>query len=147
VQLTLPQLHWCSTHDRARRLAGERLLRRLTRCYARQNNPVLRRPVESKQYASELFQKKLKAYGMIFSMSRKGNCWDNAPTESFFNSLKNERVQGMRYATRAEATADLFDYIEVFYNRSRRHSMVGYKSPIQFLQHWITTQHEPKLAA
>jgi putative transposase len=99
------------------------------------------------QYASQVFQDKLTEYGMVCSMSRKGNCWDNAPTESFFNSLKNERVHGTRYTTREEARADLFDYIEVFYNRSRRHSTLGYKSPIQFLQHWITTQHEPKLAA
>ena len=84
---------------------------------------------------------------MVCSMSRKGNCWDNAPTESFFNSLKNERVHGQRYATRAEAIADLFDYLEAFYNRSRRHSTLGYKSPTQFLQDWIKTQHEPKLAA
>jgi putative transposase len=99
------------------------------------------------QYASQVFQGKLTDYGMVCSMSRKGNCWDNAPTESFFNSLKNERVFGTRYVTRDEARADLFDYIEVFYNRSRRHSTLGYKSPVQFLQHWITTQHEPKLAA
>jgi putative transposase len=99
------------------------------------------------QYASQVFQDKLTDYGMVCSMSRKGNCWDNAPTESFFNSLKNERVFGTRYVTRDEARADLFDYIEVFYNRSRRHSTLGYKSPAQFLQHWITTQHEPKLAA
>ena len=59
---------------------------------------------------------------MTCSMSRKGNCWDNAPTESFFNSLKNERVHATRYATRAAAMADLFNYIEMFYNRSRRHS-------------------------
>ena len=64
---------------------------------------------------------------MTCSMSRKGNCWDNAPTESFFNSLKNERVHGTRYATHDEARADLFDYIEVFYNRSRRHSTLGYR--------------------
>ena len=56
----------------------------------------------------------LTEYGMTCSMSRKGNCWDNAPTESFFNSLKNERVHGTRYATRDEAIADLFDYIEPF---------------------------------
>jgi putative transposase len=99
------------------------------------------------QYASELFQKKLTAYGMTCSMSRKGNCWDNAPTESFFNSLKNERVHCARYASRAEATADLFDYIEVFYNRSRRHSTLGYKSPTQFLNDWIETQPERNLAA
>ena len=84
---------------------------------------------------------------MIRSMSRKGNCRDNAPTEGFFNSLKNERVHGTRYAMRNEAIADLFDYIEVFYNRSRRHSTLGYESPAQFLQNWITTQHEQKMAA
>lgn len=99
------------------------------------------------QYASHAFQDKLAQYGMICSMSRKGNCWDNAPTESFFNSLKNERVHGTRYATRAAATADLFDYIEAFYNRSRRHSTLGYRSPIRFLQDWIKTQHEQKMAA
>ena len=86
-------------------------------------------------------------YGMVCSMSRKGNCWDNAPAESFFNSLKNERVHGTRYATRAAARADMFDYIEVFYNRSRRHSTLGYKSPTQFLHDWITTQHERNMAA
>lgn len=99
------------------------------------------------QYASHAFQNTLAQYGMICSMSRKGNCWDNAPTESFFNSLKNERVHGTRYVTRVAATADLFDYIEVFYNRSRRHSTLGYKSPIRFLQDWIKTQHEQKMAA
>ena len=99
------------------------------------------------QYASHAFQGKLTQYGMTCSMSRKGNCWDNAPTESFFNSLKNERVHGTRYTTRADATADLFDYIEVFYNRSRRHSTLGYRSPVQFLQDWIRTQHERKIAA
>jgi putative transposase len=99
------------------------------------------------QYASHAFQRKLAAYGMTCSMSRKGNCWDNAPTESFFNSLKNERVHGTRYATRADAVADLFDYIEVFYNRSRRHSTLGYHSPVQFLQDWVTKQHERKIAA
>jgi len=99
------------------------------------------------QYASEAFRGKLADYGMICSMSRKGNCWDNAPTESFFNSLKNERVHGTRYPTREEAIADLFDYIEVFYNRSRRHSTLGYHSPVQFLQDWITNQHERKMAA
>ena len=99
------------------------------------------------QYASAAFQAKLAEYRMVCSMSRKGNCWDNAPTESFFNSLKNERVHGQRYATRAEAIADLFDYLEAFYNRSRRHSTLGYKSPTQFLQDWVKTQHEPKLAA
>lgn len=99
------------------------------------------------QYASHAFQARLAEYGMVCSMSRKGDCWDNAPSESFFNSLKNERVHGTRYATREAAMADLFDYIEVFYNRRRRHSTLKGKSPIQFLQHWVSTQHERNLAA
>lgn len=98
------------------------------------------------QYASGAFQARLKEYGMQCSMSRKGNCWDNAPSESFFNSLKNERVHGTRYGTRAAARADLFDYIEPFYNRKRRHSTLGYASPEKFLENWLSTQHG-KLAA
>ena len=99
------------------------------------------------QYASVAMRDKLKAYGMECSMSRKGNCWDNAPTESFFNSLKNERVHGVRYATRGQAIADLFEYIEVFYNRSRRHSTLGYRSPVKFLQDWIRAQQGQNMAA
>jgi putative transposase len=99
------------------------------------------------QYASLAFQARLAEYGMRCSMSRKGNCWDNAPTESFFNSLKNERVHGTRYATREEAIHDLFEYIEVFYNRSRRHSTLQSKSPVQFLQDWINAQPGQNLAA
>lgn len=99
------------------------------------------------QYASHAFQARLKEYEMICSMSRKGNCWDNAPSESFFNSLKNERVHGTRYCRRAEAIADIFDYIEPFYNRKRLHSTLGYASPAKFLEDWISTQHEQQLAA
>lgn len=90
------------------------------------------------QYASQAMTARLAEFGMVASMSRKGNCWDNAPTESFFNSLKNERVHGATYPTRAHAQADLFDYIEVFYNRKRRHSTLGYCSPVQFLENWIS---------
>ena len=99
------------------------------------------------QYASHAFQARLEEYGMVCSMSRKGNCWDNAPSESFFNSLKNERVHGTRYSTRPDAEADLFDYIEPFYNRRRQHSTLGYASPMKFLEDWINTQHEQELAA
>ena len=106
---------------------------------------VLHHSDRGSQYASRAFQDKLAEYGMACSMSRKGNCWDNAPTESWFNSFKNERVHGTRYATRAEATADAFEYIEVFYNRKRRHSTLGYKSPTQFMDEWISTQHARKL--
>jgi len=85
---------------------------------------------------------------MTASMSRKGDCWDNAPTESVFNSMKNERVHGKTYATRADAQADLFEYIEVFYNRSRRHSTLGYRSPVRFLENWVSEHAaQPSLAA
>ena len=80
------------------------------------------------QYASHAFQRELEKYGMICSMSRKGYFWDNAPTESWFNSFKNERVHGLRYETRAEMTATSFEYIEVLYNRKRQHSSLVYKS-------------------
>ena len=98
------------------------------------------------QYASHAFQAKLKQWGMVCSMSRKANCWDNAVAESFFNSLKNERVHARRYLTRAQAQADLFDYIEMFYNRSRRHSALGGKSPAWAYQAWLQ-RHQAQLAA
>ena len=84
------------------------------------------------QYASEAYQQLLRAENITCSMSRKGNCWDNAMMESFFATLKKERVHQQRYATRAEARASVFDYIEIFYNRQRRHSALGYVSPAEF---------------
>ncbi len=98
-------------------------------------------------YASMAYQGKLAEFGMTCSMSRKGNCWDNSPTESWFNSFKNERYHGVRYATQAEVKAASFEYIEVFYNRKRQHSTLGYKSPIQFLKRWISEQNQEKQAA
>jgi len=73
--------------------------------------------------------------------------WDNAPTESWFNSFKNERVHGWRFATREDMTATAFEYIEVFYNRKRLHSTLGYKSPTLFLQDWLTAQQMEKRVA
>jgi len=99
------------------------------------------------QYCSHEFQKQLAEYGMLSSMSRKGNCWDNAPSESFFNSLKNERVHGERYETRAAARADVFDYVEVFYNRVRRHSALGGISPVSQYEIWLQQQSEKQQAA
>ena len=93
------------------------------------------------QYACAAFQQKLAGYGMRCSMSRKGNCWDNAVAESFFNSLKNERVHGVRYRSRDEARADVFQYIEGFYNRVRRHSTLGQISPAQFMQRWLEQEN------
>lgn len=84
------------------------------------------------QYCSKEFQDLLKAYGMISSMSRKANCWDNAVAESFFGSLKTERVFFSNYKTREDARRDVTDYIEMFYNSKRRHSHLGYLSPREF---------------
>ncbi len=96
------------------------------------------------QYASQAFQEKRKAYGMVCSMSRKGNCWDNAPTENWFNSFKNERVHGLRYDTRVSDDGGV-KYIEVFYSRTWRHSILGYPSPMQFLDNRHPAQHEENL--
>ncbi len=82
------------------------------------------------QYASAEYRKVVQSAGFQASMSRKGDCYDNAPMESFFHTLKTELVHHRKYATRAEATRDIFAYIEGFYNRTRRHSAIGYISPI-----------------
>lgn len=84
------------------------------------------------QYASEHYQRVLAENGITCSMSRRANCWDNAPMESFFATLKKELVHDEDYATRREARASLFEFIEIFYNRTRRHSALGYKSPIEY---------------
>jgi putative transposase len=84
------------------------------------------------QYAATRYQRLLDEYSITASMSRKGNCWDNACVESFFGTLKRELVYHRRYATREEATQDIFEYIEVFYNRKRRHSTLGYDSPAEY---------------
>ena len=87
-----------------------------------------------RQYASYVYQELLKEYGMTASMSRKGNCYDNAYMESFFGTLKAELVHGEQYCSRLEARLSIFEYVEVFYNRIRKHSALGYKSPVQYEQ-------------
>ena len=84
------------------------------------------------QYASEHYQRLLDKHGITCSMSGVAQCWDNAPVESFFASLKRELVHHERYTTRAEAKASIFEYIEAFYNRVRLHSSLGYLSPEAF---------------
>jgi transposase InsO family protein len=84
------------------------------------------------QYAAYEYQRQLQKSEITPSMSRKGDCWDNAPMESFFSTLKRERVHRRRYWTRREAAADLRDYIDQFYNRVRRHSQLGGLSPMRF---------------
>ncbi len=93
---------------------------------------VLRRSVEFTQYTSEHFQTLLKEQGITCSMSRAGEVWDNSAMESFFSSLKTERTARKVYLSREQARADVFDYIERFYNPTRRHSTLGYVSPIEF---------------
>ena len=87
---------------------------------------------QGSQYTSEQFQRLMADQGITCSMSRSGNCWDNAAMESFFSSLKTERIARKTYRTRDEAKADVFDYIERFYNPKRRHSTIGYMSPMDF---------------
>lgn len=84
------------------------------------------------QYCSREFRKVLKRYGIKQSMSRKGNCWDNAVAESFFSTLKKDLVFHEEFETRAEAVRKIFEYIEVFYNRERIHSVLDFKSPIEY---------------
>lgn len=86
------------------------------------------------QYAGEHYQRQLQAHGITCSMSRKGNCWDNAPTESFFATLTKELVHDEGYRTRAAAGPSLFESIEAFYDRQRRHSALGCQTPAQFAE-------------
>ena len=98
----------------------------------RPKNPVIVHSDQGSQYGSDDWVRFCKAHNLLPSMSRQGNCYDNAAAESFFSSLKRERVRRRIYATRQGARADLFDYIEVFYNRTRRHSHLGQVSPVEF---------------
>ena len=84
------------------------------------------------QYASDHYQRVLAGEGIVCSMSRRGDCWDNAPVESFFGRLKGEVAPGEMFATRDQARAELFEYLEVFYNRARRHSSLGFVSPAEY---------------
>jgi putative transposase len=89
-------------------------------------------PTGAAQYTSEQFQRLMADNGVVCSMSRSGNVWDNAAMESFFSSLKTERIGKKVYRTRDDARADVFDYVERFYNPVRRHSTIGYVSPVEF---------------
>ena len=87
---------------------------------------------QGKQYASDEIRNLLKQNKIIQSMSKKGNCYDNAVAESFFHTLKTEHINFEKYKTRMEAKLSLFDYIEIFYNRKRLHSSIGYKPPVEY---------------
>lgn len=118
---------------------GERMTRELAmdalKMAIRQRSPfegLMHHSDRGVQYASNDYQDLLRKHGMTCSMSRKGDCWDNAAMESFFGSLKTECTLHRRYHSRNEARRDVFHYIEIFYNHERLHSTLGYRSPAQF---------------
>ena len=92
------------------------------------------------QYCAHAYQKLLRQFGMRVSMSRKGNCWDNAPMESCWGSLKNELVHHRRFVTRDQARREITEYIEIFYNRVRKQARLGYLSPAAFSQNYYARQ-------
>jgi transposase InsO family protein len=95
------------------------------------------------QYASGDYRQLLDQHGIVCSMSRKANCWDNAVAESFFATLKTELVYQCAWVTRAEARGALFEYLEIFYNAQRRHSSLGYLSPVAFEQQYEQHRKTP----
>jgi putative transposase len=110
-------------------LCVDALVMALQRC--RSPDGLIHHSDRGVQYAAEPYRRVLERHGITQSMSRRGNCLDNAPMESFFASLKTERVHQARFRTRAEARAAVFDYVEVFYNRQRLHSALGYRTPAE----------------
>jgi len=98
------------------------------------------------QYASHDYRKALQAAGISCSMSRRGNCWDNAVAESFFGTLKTEFIHTQSFVNREDTKTAIVEWIEVFYNRQRIHSTLDYRSPIQFEQEYWASQQQPKAA-
>lgn len=121
---------WAMGEDLSRHVAIRALIMALGR--RRPRPGLIHHSDRGSQYASGDYQALLAQHGLVCSMSRKGDCYDNAAIESFFHTLKTEQVHHQDYETRAAARAELFDYIEVFYNRQRRHSYLGYRSPAEF---------------
>lgn len=121
---------WSMKPTLARELVLDALLMALWR--RKPQRPVLVHSDQGTQYGSDEWRRFCQTNGLEPSMSRRGNCWDNAVAESFFSSLKSERIRKRIYKTREMARADVFDYIEMFYNRTRRHSHLGGVSPEAF---------------
>jgi putative transposase len=124
---------WSMSERMKAQLVGDAL----TMAYWRRKPPagLIMHSDRGVQYAADEHRKLIAQYRMVQSMSCKGNCWDNAPMESFFKTLKVEWVDRMRYATRAQARLDLIDWIEGFYNAQRVHSSIEYQSPSSFEKH------------
>ena len=113
-------------------------LQALTMALGRRHPPqgLLHHSDRGSQYASADYRRALRAHGIVCSMSRRGNCWDNAVAESFFATLKVELAHEASWATRGQARGEVFEYIERFYNGQRRHSALGYLSPMTFERQW-----------
>jgi len=123
---------WSMQSTMTAQLASDAMLMAIWR--RRPSVQLLHHSDRGSQYSSDQFQQLLAEHGVVCSMSRSGNCWDNAAMESFFSTLKTERTSRKVYRTRDEARADVFDYIERFYNVRRRHSTLDYLSPLQYEQ-------------
>jgi len=121
---------WAMRDDMERQLCLDALTMGLNG--RRPGRGLLHHTDRGSQYASHDYRAVLDANGMVCSMSGKGDCWDNAVAESFFKTLKTELVDGADFATRAEARRAIFEFIEVWYNRQRLHSTLGYKSPTAY---------------
>jgi putative transposase len=123
---------WSMQNQMTARLVSDAMLMAIWR--RRPSAELLHHSDQGSQYTSEQFQALLAQHGVVCSVSRSGDCWDNAAMESFFSTLKTERCSRKIYRTRDEARADVFDYIERFYNPRRRHSTLDYLSPLEFEQ-------------
>ena len=121
---------WSASHSMTAQLVADALIMAVWR--RGRPTSLLHHSDQGSQYQSEAFQRLLAVLGIVCSMSRSGDVWDNSAMESFFSSLKTERVNRRVYASRDEARADVFDYVERFYNRRRQHSTLGYLSPAAF---------------
>jgi len=124
------------------RMTQDLVGRALFRAVAARRPPVglIHHSDRGSQYCSHSYRKLLKQFNIVASMSRKGNCYDNAPMESFFGTLKTELVHHRKYRTRQEATSDIREYVEVFYNRQRRHARLGNLSPAAYWKKFIRQQ-------
>lgn len=125
------------------RMTVDLVLNGLNQAVIHRNPPkgLIHHSDKGSQYTSKAFQNQLTAYRMIASMSGTGNCYDNAAMESFFHTLKTEHTYFENYLTREQARQSIFEYVEVFYNRQRLHSTLGYCSPMAFEQKWSQQQN------
>jgi putative transposase len=120
---------WAMSRTLDGQLASDALVMAIAK---RGTAPLILHSDQGSTYATAAYRALLQRHSILQSMSRKGNCWDNAPMESFFHTLKTELVMHCDYQTRTEARSSLFDYMEVFYNRQRRHSSINYEAPLAF---------------